>query len=85
MAISFVGIYPGSLQSHIYRKAQYQCLINLHLCGAMSLHLTGAGASLITKLMGSKNTLVLLYSARILLVQLVWVRGVTFTGWHLVK
>ncbi len=50
----------------------------------MSLHLTGAAAALITKLIGSMNTSVLLYSAGISLVQLVCVLGVTSTGWHLV-
>ncbi len=50
----------------------------------MSLHLTGAATALITKLIGSMNKSVLLYSAGISLVQLVCVLGVTYTGWHLV-
>jgi hypothetical protein len=50
----------------------------------MSLHLTGDAATLITKLIGSTNRLVLLTVTEISLVQFTCIRGVTSTGWHLV-
>jgi hypothetical protein len=56
MAMAFMGICPGSAQSLICGNAQYHHPFNIYLGGAMSLHLTGAAAALITKLIGSTNT-----------------------------
>jgi hypothetical protein len=71
MAMGFMGIFPGSAQSLISGKAQYHRPFSLHLGGATSLHLTGAAAALMTKLIGSTNTFVPLRIAGISLVQLV--------------
>jgi hypothetical protein len=71
MAMGFMGIFPGLAQSLISGKAQYHRPFNLHLGGATSLHLTGAAAALMTKLIGSTNTFVPLRIAGISLVQLV--------------
>jgi hypothetical protein len=69
--MGFMGILSGSAQSLNSGNAQYHCPFNLHLWGATSLHLTGAAAALITKLIGSMNTLIPLRIAGISLVQLV--------------
>jgi hypothetical protein len=71
MAMGFMGIFPGLAQSLISGKVQYHRPLNLHLGGATSLHLTGAAAALMTKLIGSTNTFVPFRIAGILLVQLV--------------
>jgi hypothetical protein len=84
IAIGYTEICPGSAQSRICGKAHCHLPFNLHLWGAMSLHLIGAATALITKLIGSTNTWVMLSSAGILLVQLVLVLGVTSVAWHLV-
>ncbi|MFN9945017.1 MAG: hypothetical protein ACK56I_36670, partial [bacterium] len=57
---------------------------SFHLGGAMSLHLTGAAAVLMTRLMGSTKTSVSLNVTGISLVQSVCWRGTTSTGWHFV-
>jgi hypothetical protein len=84
MAMGFMGILPDSAQSLIFGNAQYHRPFNLHLSGAMSLHLTCAAVALITKLIGLTNTFVPLRIAGIALIQLVWVLGSTSVAWHLV-
>ncbi len=84
MAMGFMGILLGSAQSLISGNAQYHRPFNVHLGGATSLHLTGAAATLITKLIESTNTFVPLRIAGISLVQLVWVLGSTSAARHLV-
>jgi hypothetical protein len=74
MAMGCIGICPGSAQS---LNAQYNCPFSLYLGGVMLLHLTGVAAALVTKLIGSTNIWVPLSFARISLVQLVGVLGVT--------
>jgi hypothetical protein len=65
MAMDFTGIRPGSAQPLICGNPQYHRSFSLHLGGWMSLHLTGAAAALITKLIGYRNTWVSLSSAGI--------------------
>ncbi len=75
MAMGFMGILHGSARSLISGNAQYRCPFNLHLGGAMSLHLIGVAAALVTKLIRSTNMFVPLRIPGISLVQLVWVLG----------
>ncbi len=56
MAMGFTGIRPGWALSLICGNAQYHHPFSLHLEGVMSLHLTAAAASLVTKLIRSTNT-----------------------------
>ncbi len=74
----------GSAQSRKAGKLQYHFPPNFHLEGAMLLHLTGAAAIFMTRLMGSTKTSVSLNVTGISLVHSVCWRGTTSTGWHLV-
>ncbi len=78
------GSWDGSAQSLNAGKLQYHFPPSFRLGGAMLLHLTGAAAVFMTRIIGSTKTSELLNVTGISFVHSVCWRGTTLTAWHLV-